>query len=838
MKLLYIGVFYVSMLSPVFGQPLASFQTLPYERQLYARDGTSRATVLIEGSVTDPAIVRVACFMTRAGKPDQQQRVTISDTRTFRFDPTIRAERAEYGVSLYAYRATGDSVLLAERKRLLCGDVFVIYGQSNAIGLGGLDQSSINDQYMRQCGYAYGATDIPSAMQWYPANQPYGAVGAFGLYMAEAIMAVTNIPICLINGAEGGASANQLNDRNANSPTDLTTFYGRMLYRTRWAGYQGQVKAIFFKQGEAEAGSSALGYQSSFDRLYQNLRKDYGTAPRMYVSQINIMARGQDNAGELRDFQRRLKQIYPSGLENIATVGTQGYDGIHYSLEGNAQIAREQARQVLRDLYGQADTIQVNSPNVRKVIQNSQHDTLTLVFEPEMQLVWTADSVQDHGNGRYARLLADVFYPDNQTGRISTGRAVGNRVQLVLRQPGPVQTLTYLPPFFSDAKNGFYDGPVLKNTRGMRAFSFDKVAVVRALPAITNLSLLSNTATREISLSWTGSTTAATEVVLERATAGVTPFVPIATLPASSTTYREKPPASALGQYQYRLRLVSPVSESELSNVVAGQLPVICSLSVSLGSSSTLAIGATASISATVTGALPATDGVLLRWAGEGVAGNQTNPLAISGLLPSSTNVYTVTAMQGVCSATATTTVTVQTPCALSVAIAGAQLIPFGETLSLSAVVTGTQLGMGPLTARWSGPAGYTATGTTLTQTALTPNLSGPYSLTVEQGRCLATATAAVVIEQPLAMETPADTIRVGPNPLRVGQPLWLLLPRGTATTPLQLTIWTLTGQRVLTSTVLPTTQTELPTASLRPGLYLLNIASTTHLLWQRLLVE
>lgn len=839
MRLLCALFICLTVCLPTVGQSLVTFQTLPLDLQLYARDGANQALVVVEGTLTDATVQKVACLLRRNGKLVQQQRITLANARTFRFAPTIRAELAEYSIQLYAYRATGDSVLLAERKRLLCGDAFVIYGQSNAIG--DVSQVQVDDKYMRQCGFPPAGAD-PNAIQiqWYSATQPYASVGAFGLSMAEAMMAVTNVPVCLINGAEGGANLGQLTDRNPNKPTDLTTFYGRLLYRTRWAGFQGQVKALFFKQGEAEAGSSVADYPASFDRLYRLLRQDYGNGPIFYVSQINIMGAGQPNVGELRDFQRRLKTIYPVGLENIATVGTPGYDGVHYSLNGNRQIAREQARQVLRDVYGLADTLQINSPNIRKVVQNSRNDTLTLVFDPEMQMTWSADSVLDHGNGRYTRRLIDVFYPNGQTGQVSAGRAAGNRVQIALKQPAVVQTLTYLPPYFSDAQNSFYDGPVLKNGRGMRAFSFNNVPVGRALPAVTNLALVPNATTREMVLSWALPTPAATNVVLERAIVGAGLFTIIATISANVTTYRDLPPASVQGRYQYRLRVANQLSESGLSNVVEGRLPIICTLAVSLGTNTTVAGGTPVVLQATVTGALLSVDSVTIRWSGPGTNQRLGSPLSVSGLAAASANVYTVTAVQGICSATATTTVTVLPPCTLSVVIAGEQTIPFGGTLSLSAVVSGAQAGTGPITARWNGPAGYTATSVTINQTGLTPGLSGTYSLTVEQGRCTASTVAAVLIQPPLAVEEPAAYICISPNPVRAGQPIWLRMATGGIPTGvIHLTVYTLTGQRILNRSLTPASQTELLISSLPAGLYLLDLTNGAgKVAQQRLLVE
>ncbi|MEZ0486870.1 sialate O-acetylesterase [Fibrella aquatica] len=653
--LLMVGSFMVAL-----GQSSVVFQTLPYDLQLFPRNAANQAALVVEGTVTNASVRRVTVQVDRAGTLSQTYQQTLPASRKFRFEPQIRAELAEYTLRVYVHRQPGDSSLVAERKRLLCGDLFVIYGQSNAFGLEDLEKIAVNDQFMRQCGYAFGATTIPESMRWFPALQPYGAVGAFGLYMGEAIQKATQIPVGFVNGAEGGANIGQLSDRNAGNPADLNTFYGRMLYRVQWAGAQQQVKAILYKQGEAEAGSSVANYPASFDRLYQMLRQDYGNVPRLYVSQINILTSGSPDAGALRDFQRRLTEIYPEGVGNMATVGSPGYDGLHYNLVGNRQIGYEQANQLMRDLYGSGATEQVNSPNVRQVYQNSRNDTVTVVFESAMQMRWPSDSTLTKKGQTYTRRLIDLFMADGQAGRFSRGWAEGNRVYLTLRQPAALQTLSYFPSFYGEEPGGFYDGPTLKNQLGVRAFTFDRYPVARALAPVNNLSV-SQTTRESVSLVWTVTTPGVTAILLERSDANNASFRQVARLAAETRNFTDTPTGNGQGPYAYRIRLVGQRAESGVSNVVEGRLLSPCALSATITGNTAVPYGGTLTLSVVVAGT-NATNPVTYLWRGPGGLTTAAADLRQQGLTPGLSGIYTVTALQGSCSAIASVSVVIQVP--------------------------------------------------------------------------------------------------------------------------------------------------------------------------------
>ena len=255
-------------------------------------------------------------------------------------------------------------------------------------------------------------------------------------------------------------------------------------------------------------------------------------------------------------------------METIATVGTPGYDGIHYSGLTHQRLAFEQFRLIARDIYGSKDTLQINSPDIKKTFYNTRKDSITLVFDDSMQMVWKSDTTfYNFATGAKIayRQLSDFFYTDRQAGMVSGGAANGNRVVLSLKQPASAKVLRYLPAYFSDAASPFYDGPTLRNTRGMRAFSFDNVPIADAIAPVT---LVANPLSeKQIQLSWTAPATAQTQF-LERADGTPTNFKQIASLMGTVATYTDTNLPDIFGTYYYRWRAYSSASESPYSAVV------------------------------------------------------------------------------------------------------------------------------------------------------------------------------------------------------------------------------------------------------------------------------
>ena len=562
-----------------------AIEQIPRDLQLYPRDTSNQAEVVVSGRMTSAGYNKIGMQVLREGKLTKVVSQTLApavDSTRFRLATIIKAEPAEYQFRVFIYKGP-DSTLVADRKRVVCGDVYIIHGQSNALALAGLDQFysfNFDDKYLRNATYPYNSANIPADMSWYPAKQPYASLGGFGLTLQRLILQTYGIPTCILNGAQGGTAITDLTARNPVNHADLSTIYGRLLYRAQWAGVAKQVKAIIWKQGEEDAGSGLPGYDQKFTKLYNQFREDYGNA-RIYVGQIDILPNPQDSAAALRDFQRRTKYLFKN-VETIATVGTPGHgeDGVHYSPEAHQQMAFEQFRLVARDFYGATDTLQINSPDIRKVYYNARRDSLTLVFGEQMQMVWKSDTAfYDFSNGALIakRELKDYFYLDGQAGLVTGGAARGNRILLGLKQPATAETLRYLPAYFDDGKSNFYNGPTLRNTRGMRAFSFDNVPIADAIAPVTTLAAkpLSDKA---IQLTWTAPATAQTQV-LERADSSSASYRPVASLSATVATYTDNTLPNPLATYRYRLRAFSPTSESLYSNVVSAvPLMIVMSL--------------------------------------------------------------------------------------------------------------------------------------------------------------------------------------------------------------------------------------------------------------------
>lgn len=573
MNRFYVGMFSLLCCSAANGQ--GYFVDLPRDLQLYPRNTSDQAEVVFSG-VTDRGYSKISVQTLREGILTVTSSQTAAETIAgfpFRLTATIKAERAEYSFKVFLHK-NRDSILIAEPKRVVCGDVYLVHGQSNAIPTGGLVQDysiTFDDKYLRNCDYL----DNPANIRWYPAKEPFASVGVFGLAMQRHILNTYGIPTLFINGADGGKDIGVLTERDPANPANVVTRYGRLLYRARWAGVDKHVKAIFWRQGEADAGSGTPGYEQKFDQFYKNLRTDYGADMRMYVSQINILDNPAINnqvdiAPQIRDFQRRIKYLYPK-TESIATVGTPGYDGVHYDTPGHQQLTFEQFRQVARDVYGSTDTIQINSPDIKKVFYNARKDSITLVFDDQMQMVWKADSATyDFSNGKLVKIryLKDFFYLNGQDGLVTAGSASRNRVVLSLKQPGTARKIRYLPSFYSNALSIAYDGPTLKNTRGMRAFSFDNVTIADALPAVTTL-VANGISDKQIRLSWTAPADAISQI-LERSIGTSTAFTQMGTVNGTTNTFTDND-TELTQTYFYRLRTVSISSESAYSPVVSAR---------------------------------------------------------------------------------------------------------------------------------------------------------------------------------------------------------------------------------------------------------------------------
>jgi hypothetical protein len=459
------------------------WQKWPAALQLYPRDDQNKAEVPIVGQLQSTSYSQVSVWVSKNNAKWRYLRTSVTKSGNqaqFQLFPKIEAGLNQYKFDVYAVEGR-DSVLVDTRDNIVCGDVILCNGQSNLTGYYPNDYPYRNN-FVRTFG---NSADANPDTLWHLSNVQEGQVGLIGTEIQRLILENCNMPTCLINASVGGTSIKSHIYRNPSNPADKTTLYGKLLYWAQKAGVANRVKAFIWRQGENEAGGgSAIGYEQDIQTLFGYWQTDYPNIGKYYVAQVNLLPDGNNGAGQLRDFQRRTPLIFPR-TEAIATVGLAGYGGVHYGTEGQYQFAKEVYRLIARDIYQSSDVSGVSSPSIKKVYyKTSEKKEVVLEFEPSATMVWKQDTLVN-GVPMDIRDFIYFDYTNNQQERvIASGSAEANRVTLKLTKPISATTITYLPNYYKTP----FGGPFLKNTRGMRALTFHKVAIEAAsgTPPVTN----------------------------------------------------------------------------------------------------------------------------------------------------------------------------------------------------------------------------------------------------------------------------------------------------------------------------------------------------------------
>ncbi|HEX9795081.1 MAG TPA: sialate O-acetylesterase, partial [Planctomycetota bacterium] len=253
----------------------------PVRGQLYARDlATNQANVPVIGVVRTPGMSRMHLLVARGGVAWSSATVDLAyagGEAPFSFSAPIDAGWHDYTFEL-RLEGGGSNRSLGKIRGVVCGDAFLVNGQSNAVasdyhaeGLGNTSQS----RWIRSYGSStFYASQVTLDTEWHLAdgNGQYaaGAVGAWALRAAELLVNRYQVPIALLNGAVGGTTLFQ-HQRNDADPEDLNTIYGRLLYRSRLSGLRDKARAMLWHQGESDGGTAP----AAFTAAYGALRDDW-----------------------------------------------------------------------------------------------------------------------------------------------------------------------------------------------------------------------------------------------------------------------------------------------------------------------------------------------------------------------------------------------------------------------------------------------------------------------------------------------------------------------------------------------------------------------------------
>jgi hypothetical protein len=415
----------------------------PEDNQFYARDDHNEGTLCYNGSL-DEAADSVFLKVYADDKPYKGESAKPAADKSYAFAVKLKPGLVRYKVE-FGIKNGGSEKILHTANNLVCGDAYLIQGQSNALATDTGEKSPPEtSEWIRSYGRPEGnAKDSPAHLWcnpvWKAEKGEKAELGYWGMELAKRLVASHKMPIFIINGAVGGTRIDQ-HQRNEADPTDLTTIYGRALWRVQQARLTHGIRGILWHQGENNQGSACptgdydwKSYQDYFVALSAAWKQDFPNLQHYYVFQIwpNSCSMAGDSGGgdHIREVQRSLPRLY-SNLSVMSTLGIKPPGGCHFPLTGWAEFARLIQPLIERDNYDKKFAESITPPNLQQASYTSTaKDAITLVFD--QPVIWM-DS------------LTSQFYLDGQKDKVASGSVTGNVLTLKLKAPASAQKITYL----------------------------------------------------------------------------------------------------------------------------------------------------------------------------------------------------------------------------------------------------------------------------------------------------------------------------------------------------------------------------------------------------------
>ena len=438
----------------------------PEEGQFYARDDKNEGTLFYNGTLdtaADSVFLKLYAddklVSTATAKPAADKSYALSA----KLKPGLIKYKVEFG--------TGKDTVLNTVSNLVCGDAYIIDGQSNALATDTGEKSppETNEwirSYARPSQNAKDNTGNGWVLPVWKAQKGEKAeLGWWGMELAKRLLESQKMPIFMINAAVGGTRID-VHQRDAANPTDLTSIYGRMLWRVQQARLTHGIRSILWHQGENDQGSDGPTggygwetYHPFFIEMAAGWKTDFPNVQHYYVFQIwpnSCSLGGRLGSGDmLREKQRTLPTLF-SKMSILSTLGVRPPGGCHFPLVGWAEFARMVQPLIERDNYGKVPAGPLTAPNLRSATYAGK-DTITLTFD--QPVAWDDK-------------LASQFYLDGEKGKIASGSVAGPVLTLKLKEPSTATKITYLKEI------EWNQDTLLTGTNGLAALTFCNVPIV------------------------------------------------------------------------------------------------------------------------------------------------------------------------------------------------------------------------------------------------------------------------------------------------------------------------------------------------------------------------
>ena len=428
----------------------------PEDNQFYARDDQNEGRLFYNGSLSNAAesVFLKLYANDKLMKTENQKPAGGSYAFTMKLAPGLIQYKVEFGTA-----SGGAETVLQTVTNLICGDAYIIDGQSNAQAMGpnnGPDEDPVTplNQWIRSYGNQIlntpkgGWGDANRTHIWGRPNCGNHSIGAWGMGLATNLVAKYGIPVCFINSAVGGSPIWQHQPNPTNHYDTSGEFfknpykiYGSLLTRVTAAKLTHGIRAAFWHQGENDSGAGAptgdwnyKSYQQYFIDMSAGWKQDYPNLRNYYLYQVWPMPCSMGpKDDQIREAQRTLPLLY-SKMRVMSTLGAAnahaGRGSCHFDLPTYAKFAGDLCPLVEQDIYGFKPQQAITAPNLKRAwFTTAVKDEVALDFG--QPVVWrdTAKS---------------SLYLDAAVAPIASGTVVGNVLTLKLSKAMTAKTVSYV----------------------------------------------------------------------------------------------------------------------------------------------------------------------------------------------------------------------------------------------------------------------------------------------------------------------------------------------------------------------------------------------------------
>ena len=450
----------------------------PVDNQFFARDDNNEGTLYYNGTLTDSADT-VFLKLYAGDKLVKTESQKPKADKSYAFAVKLKAGLIIYKVE-FGTKSGSTEKIQQSATNLVCGDAYIIEGQSNAVGFNyeGTDKrqdlTRTNSPWIRSyggCGEAaepltggWGNAVVERLTPTSPDRVHF--ISVWGMALAKKLVADTQIPVCILNGAVGGTRIDQHMPDHVKTANKERLIYGNLKQRVIAAKLTHGIRGVMWHQGEADQGSDGPDncygcemYEKYWLELTAAWKQDYPNLRHYYLFQIwpNACSQGGTrNSDKLRDVQRQLSRLY-SSLSVVPTLDIPSGANCHFKTDDYERMGQTMAPPLERDIHGKVFPQPIASADLKKAgYTTAKNDEITLEFD---QPVAWFDA------------LSSQFYLDGEPGKVASGSVAGNLLKLKLTAPATAKSITYLTDKKWDPKTLLYG----KN--GLAALTFCEVPI-------------------------------------------------------------------------------------------------------------------------------------------------------------------------------------------------------------------------------------------------------------------------------------------------------------------------------------------------------------------------